>query len=72
MERPARARGCGRALVPARLRCACGEEWELQEPAFRCPRCAGREVTVLSGEELDVESIEVEEDVEEETCTAAR
>jgi len=55
-------------VAPARLRCACGHEWELHEPAFRCPRCARAEVTVLSGEELTVDSIEVEE----ETCTAAR
>jgi hydrogenase nickel incorporation protein HypA/HybF len=55
--------------VPARLRCDCGHEWELQEPAFRCPRCDSSRVTVMSGDELTVESIEVEED---EACTAAR
>jgi len=55
-------------LVPARLRCACGEEWELQEPSFRCPRCAGRQVQVLDGEQLSVDSIEVEEA----PCTAPR
>jgi hydrogenase nickel incorporation protein HypA/HybF len=55
-------------LAPARMRCVCGHEWELREPAFRCPRCDGGEVTVLSGEELTVDSIEVEE----EPCTAAR
>lgn len=75
-------------VAPARLRCACGHEWELHEPAFRCPRCAGSEVTVLSGEELTVDSIEVEDEPgeqpqgqakepygdasEEEPCTAAR
>ncbi len=69
-------------VAPAQLRCTCGHEWELHEPAFRCPRCAGAEVTVLSGEELTVDSIEVEEEgneveqeaktVEDETCTAAR
>ena len=66
-------------LARARLRCACGEEWELREPSFRCPRCAGADVAVLSGEELTVDSIEVAEDEEEEekkeeeeTCTAAR
>jgi len=48
-------------LVPARLRCACGAEWQLSEISFRCPRCAGADVTVLDGEELRVESIEVEE-----------
>ena len=50
-------------LVPARLRCApCAHEWEIEVPAFRCPRCARADVAVLSGEELEVESIEVEED----------
>ncbi len=48
-------------LVPARLRCGCGEEWELAELSFRCPRCAGADVTVLQGDELRVDSIEVEE-----------
>jgi hydrogenase nickel incorporation protein HypA/HybF len=50
-------------IVPARLRCApCAHAWEVEAPAFRCPRCGGIEVAVLSGEELQVESIEVEED----------
>jgi hydrogenase nickel incorporation protein HypA/HybF len=49
-------------VVPARLRCeGCGEEWEIELPAFRCPGCGGCAVAVLSGEELEVESIEVEE-----------
>jgi hydrogenase nickel incorporation protein HypA/HybF len=55
-------------LLPARVRCACGEEWELADVCFRCPRCGGAEVTVVCGEELCVESIEVEE----ERCTAPR
>jgi hydrogenase nickel incorporation protein HypA/HybF len=55
-------------VVPARLRCApCAHEWEIDLPAFRCPRCGGADVAVLSGEELEVESIEIEEDV---ACTA--
>jgi hydrogenase nickel incorporation protein HypA/HybF len=49
-------------VVPARLRCdGCEREWEIELPAFRCPGCGGAAVTVLSGEELEVESIEVEE-----------
>jgi hydrogenase nickel incorporation protein HypA/HybF len=48
-------------LVAARLRCACGEQWEPEIPAFRCPACAGSEVEVIAGNELQVESIEVEE-----------
>jgi hydrogenase nickel incorporation protein HypA/HybF len=55
-------------LTPARLRCACGAEWELEEPSFRCPRCGAGRTTVCGGDELLVESIEVEEDA----CTAAR
>jgi hydrogenase nickel incorporation protein HypA/HybF len=59
------------ALVPLRLGCsACGEKWEPELPAFRCPRCAGSAVEVLRGNELEVESIEVEEEAG--TCTAPR
>lgn len=47
--------------VRAWLRCrACAREWEVEVPAFRCPACDGAAVDVLSGEELEVESIEVE------------
>ena len=50
-------------LVPARLHCAsCEREWEIDMPVFTCPDCgvAGR-VEVASGNEFEVESIEVEE-----------
>ena len=54
--------------VPARVRCGpCAEEWRLVEPVFRCRRC-GATVEVVAGEELEVDSIEVEEDA----CIAAR
>jgi len=60
-------------VVPAWLRCeACAHEWEIDEPRFGCPACASTQVRVLSGEELEVESIEVEVDEEEEACTAPR
>ena len=45
-----------------------GAEWELEELSFRCPRCGGGQTSVVAGEELLVESIEVEE----EPCTAPR
>lgn len=55
-------------IVPGRLGCrACAHEWDVDSPAFRCPRCGGGDVTVLSGDELEVESIEVEEPT---PCTA--
>jgi hydrogenase nickel incorporation protein HypA/HybF len=55
-------------LVAARARCTgCAHEWPLDFPAFRCAECGGV-AEVLSGEELEVESI----DVEEMECTAAR
>jgi hydrogenase nickel incorporation protein HypA/HybF len=57
-------------LVPLRLGCSsCGEEWEPEVPAFRCPSCGGAVVEVRQGAELEVESIEVEE---ASTCTAPR
>ncbi len=49
-------------VVPAVLRCdACARVWEIDMPFFRCDRCGSADVTVESGEELEVESIEVEE-----------
>jgi hydrogenase nickel incorporation protein HypA/HybF len=55
-------------VVPATLRCsACGEEWELEQALFRCA-CGSTQVEVVAGNELEVESIEIEE--EEAVCTA--
>ncbi len=49
--------------LEVRLRCgACAREWDMLDPAFRCPRCASADVSVLSGEELEVAYIEVEEE----------
>jgi hydrogenase nickel incorporation protein HypA/HybF len=48
-------------VIPARLRCrGCEHEWEIEIPAFRCPVCAGSDVAVASGDEFEVESIEVD------------
>ena len=50
-------------IVPAALACnACSHEWALETPVFRCPVCGETEVAVVSGEELQVESIEIEEE----------
>jgi hydrogenase nickel incorporation protein HypA/HybF len=54
-------------LVPARARCGGCGPWEVEPLAlFRCPRCG--EAAAVSGNELEVESIEVEE----EACIAPR
>jgi hydrogenase nickel incorporation protein HypA/HybF len=55
-------------LIPARLRCGCGQEWELDELDFRCPACREAGAVVVSGDELLVDSIDVEQ--EEAACTA--
>jgi hydrogenase nickel incorporation protein HypA/HybF len=55
-------------LVPARLRCDCGHEWELGDIDFRCAACGAAGAKVVSGEEFMVESIDVEE--QEPACTA--
>jgi hydrogenase nickel incorporation protein HypA/HybF len=56
-------------VVPALLRCAaCDREWDLDMPIFRCPTCGQAEVQVTSGDEFEVESI----DVEEAECIAPR
>jgi hydrogenase nickel incorporation protein HypA/HybF len=48
-------------LVPARLRCDdCEREWELDLPLFVCAACEAP-ASVVSGDEFEVESIEVEE-----------
>jgi hydrogenase nickel incorporation protein HypA/HybF len=53
-------------LVPARLRCGpCGREWDPEDAWFRCVSCGGAG-EVIAGNELEVESIEVEETA----CTA--
>jgi len=55
-------------VVPVRMRCEdCAHEWE-PEQRFRCPQCEGVG-EVLAGDELEVDSIEVEEDKE---CIASR
>jgi hydrogenase nickel incorporation protein HypA/HybF len=57
-------------LVAALLRCdACGGEWdpapepalEIPIPVFRCPGCGGAAAATITGDEFEVESIEVED-----------
>lgn len=46
--------------TPVTARCrGCDHEWTLSEPAFVCNRCGGGSLEMLSGRELDIESIEI-------------
>jgi hydrogenase nickel incorporation protein HypA/HybF len=55
-------------LVAASVACeACGHAWELAEPLFVCPECSRRDVRVVAGDELEVDSIVIQE---EEACIA--
>lgn len=49
--------------VPVRLAChGCEREFILETPSFLCPSCGGGRVTVLSGGELQVVDVALEED----------
>lgn len=49
-------------LIPARLACGpCEREWTVEFPDFRCPTCLEGGVEVITGNEFEVESIDVEE-----------
>jgi hydrogenase nickel incorporation protein HypA/HybF len=40
---------------------ACDHQWEIENTVFSCPRCGSGAIDMLSGRELDIESIELEE-----------
>jgi hydrogenase nickel incorporation protein HypA/HybF len=49
--------------VPVRAACnACRNEWTIDQPAFTCPACQSADITLLTGRELDIESIELAEE----------
>jgi hydrogenase nickel incorporation protein HypA/HybF len=51
---------------PARLTCnECGNSYTLQGELMACPNCNSARVTVVSGEEFLLDSIEIEQDLEE-------
>ena len=46
--------------LPLVLKChACGSEFETEPYMFVCPQCGSTEVEIVSGNELNIESIEV-------------
>ena len=49
--------------VPIRAHCRdCGKDVEIERAVFACPECGSFEVSATSGKELNVRSIEVEEE----------
>ncbi len=49
-------------LVPLIIRCnGCTKETNIDDPVFMCPGCNSADVTVLSGTELQVSEIEIED-----------
>ena len=48
--------------IPVTARCKdCRHEWTIDNPVFACSRCDSGAVELLSGRELDIESIEIAE-----------
>lgn len=49
--------------IPVKARCkGCSHEWTVDGPAFSCPRCDSGAIDLLSGRELDIHSIEIEDE----------
>ena len=41
---------------------SCGHQWEVAEAVFTCPQCRSGSIEMLSGRELDIDSIELVEE----------
>ena len=51
--------------IPVVARCkACQAEWVISEPVFTCTSCNSGQIDILSGRELNIESIEIAEEDE--------
>ena len=51
--------------IPVVARCkACHKEWMINEPVFRCASCNSGQIDILTGRELNIESIEIAEEEE--------
>lgn len=48
--------------IPVTAKCRdCHHEWTIHEPVFTCRSCQGGNIEILSGRELNIESIEIAE-----------
>jgi len=41
---------------------ACEHQWQIEDPVFNCPNCNSGSIEMLTGRELDIESIELAEE----------
>ena len=49
-------------VVPVLARCReCKIEWTINEPIFICKKCKSSSIKIISGRELDITSIELED-----------
>lgn len=59
-ETPLEGAELGIEEIPVKARCkACSVEWTIQGPAFNCQQCGSGQIELLSGRELNIESIEI-------------
>lgn len=49
-------------FVPVTVRCKdCENQWEVEGPVFKCPHCEDGDVKMLTGREIEITSIELED-----------
>ncbi|MDM8549248.1 hydrogenase maturation nickel metallochaperone HypA [Desulfobacterales bacterium HSG2] len=49
--------------IPVVAKCKdCDAEWTITGPVFRCGKCESGSLDIISGQELDIESIEIAEE----------
>jgi hydrogenase nickel incorporation protein HypA/HybF len=49
--------------IPVVARCNdCNIEWTIEKAVFQCEKCGGGSLKILSGRELDIDSIEIAEE----------
>ena len=57
--------------IPVTARCkSCDNHWTITGPAFSCPGCSSGSIELISGQELDISSIELEDDADGEQESA--
>ena len=57
--------------IPVTARCkSCDNHWTIDGPAFSCPRCNSGTIELTSGQELDISSIELEDEPDDEQESA--